>query len=199
MCFKKNQPLFKQTNNERYSGAIISHIGTQTERVLVDLRMEAGGHHQANFVIDTGSDWTVISSQDLMRLGWTKLDLNDPTAQMKNTTTATGEKMAPFGYVKAQLRYGNKQALSKIVVFEEDTTPLLSISLLKELDIVQINAQNTSRTETPLVNKIIAPLNEEVEVFLASEEDNKKKQIIEEFNEVFKAQSQIKEQFKIVM
>ena len=59
-------------------------------------------------------------------------------------------------------------------------------------NIVQINAQNTSKTETPLVNKIIAPLNEG-EVFLASEEDNIKKQSIEEFNDVFKTQSQMKE------
>ena len=107
MCFKKTTNS-RQPNHAMHSSAIISHVGTQIEKVIVDVNTEAGGNHKVQFVIDTGSDWTVVNSRDLMRLGLTKQDLSNPTNQMKNTATATGQKMTPQGFVKAQLRYGDK-------------------------------------------------------------------------------------------
>ena len=207
MCFKKTTNS-RQPNHAMHSSAIISHVGTQIEKVIVDVNTEAGGNHKVQFVIDTGSDWTVVNSRDLMRLGLTKQDLSNPTNQMKNTATATGQKMTPQGFVKAQLRYGDKQAVSNIVVFESVMNPLLSISALKDLDIVRINAQETSEV-TPLVNEIVVPF-DKGEVYFAStisqkadcdsREDAIKTQLIEEFNDVFETQPPMKgEQFKIVL
>ena len=44
----------------------------------------------------------------MMRLGLSPQDLKTPTKQMQSTVTAMGEKMNPHGFIKAQLRFGNK-------------------------------------------------------------------------------------------
>ena len=128
---------------------------------------------------------------------------------MQSTATATVEKMNPHAFIKAQLRFGIKNAQSDIVVFEGVTTPLLSITALKDLDIVRINVQKTSKAQQPLVNKIVVPF-DEGEVYLTStivqqsesgsREETTKKRLIEEFRDVFETQPPMKgEQFKIVL
>jgi len=200
MCFKKTYSNARPQKSEKHSGAIISHVGTQTEKVTVDVHTEAGGNHQVKFIIDTGSDWTVVSPRDLMKIGLTKQDLKNPTNQMKNTATATGEKMTAHGFVNADLRYGNKQAQSDIVVFEGVTTPLLSINALKDLDIIRINAKMASETPPPMVRDVCFASTISRTAECIPEEDAMKKQLLEEFNDVFETQPPMKgEKFKIVL
>ena len=87
MCFKKNlrQP-------PKSSGAIISHVTTQTEQVRIDVHTDAGGSHEIQFVVHTSSDWTLVNPDDLTRLGLKPQDLKTPTKQTQNTATASGGK-----------------------------------------------------------------------------------------------------------
>ena len=125
-CFKKNlrQP-------PKSSCAILSHVSTQIEQVSIDVYTNARESHGIPFVVNTGSDWTVIDPDVLTRLGLKPQDLKIPTKQMQSTATATGEKMNPHGFIKAQLRFGNKKAQSDIAVFEGVTTRVGSIHFLK--------------------------------------------------------------------
>ena len=100
-CFKKNlcQPL-------KSLSAIISHISTQTKQGRINMHTNAGGSHETQFVIDMGSDWTAINSDNLTRLGLKPQDPKTPTKQMQSTATAMAEKMNPHGFIEAQLRFG---------------------------------------------------------------------------------------------
>ena len=91
------------------------------------------------FIVDTGSDWCVIGPQNLRELWLTPSCLQTPTTEMCNTITATGKQMLPDGYIDARFSYGCKQADSKLVVFKNIKTPLLSVDVLQQLNIVVIN------------------------------------------------------------
>ena len=202
VCFKKNQPPARLPNRGKSSGAMISSVGTQTQKVSVDVKLDSRCDRLMQFVIDTGSDWTAISPYDLKKLGLKEEDLDPPTEKMKCTTTATGEQMTPRGYLNAQLRFGNKQIPSEIVVFEGITNPLLSITALKDLDIVRINTENQT---LPLEQEIVVPF-DEGKIFLSqhlnndSTEEDKKKLLIDEFKDVFATQPPMKgEKFKITL
>ena len=171
------------------SGAILSHISTQTEQVSIDVYTDAGGSHEIQFVVDTGSDWTVM-----MRLGLSPQDLKTPTKQMQSTATALRGKNEPSWIYQSSVAIRQQNAQSDIVVFEEVTTSLLSITALKDLDTVRINVQKTSKAQQSLVNKIVVPF-DEGEVYLSStivqqsengsREETTKKRFIEEFRDVF--------------
>ena len=47
--------------------------------------------------------------------------------------------MLPDGYIDARFSYGRKQANSKLVVFKNTKTPLLSVDVLQQLNIVVIH------------------------------------------------------------
>ena len=96
------------------------------------------------FVVDTGSDWCVIDPQNLRELGLTPSCLQTPTAEMSNTVTATGEQMLPDGYIDARFSDGSKQADSKLVVFKNIKTLLLSVDVLQQLKIVVIHLTESS-------------------------------------------------------
>ena len=190
MCFKKNQSNVQQTMSTKHTGAIASQVGALTEKVSIGVRMENGGSRQMQFVIDTGSDWTEINSNDLTGLGLTRQDLNNPTA------TATGEKLTPRGFFEAQLQYGVQH---RCVSAHRDAA---AQHQSKQLDIVKIDAQ-------PQVNSILVPFDER-DVCLASTvvqspekteaEDVTKQRLTSEFRDVYETQPPMKgEQFKIVL
>ena len=116
VCFKKSLPTARFLNRGKRLGAIISTVGTQTQKVSVEVKIDTGCDRSMQVVIDTGSYRTAISPCDLTRFGLTEQDLDPPTEKMKYTTTATGGKMTSCGFLNAQLRCGNKQTSSKIVV-----------------------------------------------------------------------------------
>ena len=97
-----------------------------------------------SFIVDTDSDWCVIGPQNLRELGLTSSCLQTPTAEMCNTVTATGEQMLPDGYIDARFSYGCKQANLNLVVFKNIKTPLLSVNVLQQLNIVVIHLAESS-------------------------------------------------------
>ena len=113
------------------------------------------------FITDTGSDWCVIGTQNLRELGLSSSGLQTPTAEMCNTVTVTGEKMLSEGYNDVRFYYGCKQAESKLVVFKNIKTPLLSVEVLQKLNIVVIHSNESSVNQLDQANtsptKIIRP------------------------------------------
>ena len=69
--------------------------------------------------------------------------MKNPTTEMKVTVTATDEKMTPEGYVYARFYFGLSYVDSKLVVFGNIKTPLLSIDVAKKLNIVHINTKGS--------------------------------------------------------
>ena len=69
--------------------------------------------------------------------------MKKPTTEMKATVTATGEKMTPEGYVYARFYFGQSYVYSKLVVFRDIKTPLLSIDVAKKLNIVHIHTKGS--------------------------------------------------------
>ena len=58
--------------------------------------------------------------------------------------TATGKLVLPDGYIDATFSYGCKQVDSKLVVFTNIKTPLLSLDALQQLNIVVIHLAESS-------------------------------------------------------
>ena len=94
MCRKKKNELLNDRNarfDYKKSGAIITNVKTNTETVNVQVHTAIGGDHVVKFMIDTGSDWTVLSLNDLTMIRLTIQNLVQPTPEMNNTITATGK------------------------------------------------------------------------------------------------------------
>ena len=98
MCFKKyrrptaNNLPSKINEAEAQSGAIVSQVGSRTETVQVRVAIDNNCSGILCFIIDTGSDWTVIGLHHLTLLHLLLSQLKKPTTEMKATVTATGEK-----------------------------------------------------------------------------------------------------------
>ena len=108
--------------------AVVSQTGSKTKTVLVGrVSINKRACRVMRFIVDTGSDWCVIDPQNFHELGLTPSCLQTPTAEMCNTVAAAGEQMLPDGYIDARFFYGCKQAGSKLVVFKNIKTPLLSV------------------------------------------------------------------------
>ena len=137
MCFKKNRRptanslTSKISEAEAQSGAIVSQVGSRTETVQVRVVIDNNCSGILRFIIDTGSDWTVIALHHLILLHLLPSQLKKPTTEMKATVTAIGEKMTPEGYVYARFYFGQSYVDSKLVVFRDIKTPLLSIDVAK--------------------------------------------------------------------
>lgn len=203
-------------NKEAKTGAIVSHLGTKTETVQVRVHTEEGGSHIRHFMIDTGSDWTVIGPDNLTDFGLNRSNLSQPTVEMSNTATATGVKMSPQGYVNATFQFGDREIKSKMVVFKDVKTPLLAIDVLKSLGIVNIVTAFVQKSKPQVaqlaaVPSIVVPfgvadiyLNEKTQLFCNTTTgelhnvEQTKKQLLHEFEVVFESQSPMKgEKFKI--
>ena len=149
MCFKKNRRPTANTfpskisEAEAQSGAIVSQVGSRTETVQVRVAIDHDCSGILRFIIDTGSDWTVIGLHHLTLLHLLPSQLKKPTAEMQATVTATGEKMTPEGYVYARFYFGQSYVDSELVVFRNIKTPLLSIDVAKKLNIVYINTKGS--------------------------------------------------------
>ena len=148
-CFKKNRRptattlTSKISEAEAQSGAIVSQVGSRTETVQVRVAIDNDCFGILRFIIDTGSDWTVIGLHHLTLLHLLPSQLKKPTTKMKATVTATGEKMTPEGYVYARFYFGQSYVDSKLVVFIDIKTPLHSIDVVKKLNIVHINTKGS--------------------------------------------------------
>ena len=98
MCFKKNRrptanPLTtKISEAEAQSGAIVSQVGSRTETVQVRVPIDSDCSGILRFIIDTGSDWTVIGLHHLTLLHLLPSQLKKPITEMNATVTATGKK-----------------------------------------------------------------------------------------------------------
>ena len=142
---------------------------------------------------------------------------------MKATVTAIGEKLIPEGYVYARLYFGQSYVDSKLVVFRDIKTTLLSIDIAKKLNIVHINTKGSPEhpefeakkyaagvTQNP--KSILTPFNKG-KAFLNCETrcssstidpecgNTKllKQQILQEYNDVFEFQPPMKgEKFKLL-
>ena len=141
----------KISEAEAQSGAIVSQVGSRTETVQVRVAIDNDCSSILRFIIDTGSDWTVIHCLILLHHRLTLLhllpsQLKKPTTEMKATVTATGEKMTPECYVYARFYFGQSYVDSKLVVFRDIKTPLLSIDVAKKLNIVHINTKGSPET-----------------------------------------------------
>ena len=91
MCFKKNQrPTANSLTSKIYeaeaqSGAIVLQVGRRTETVLVHGAINNNYSGILRFIIDTGSDWTVIELHHLTLLHLLPGQLKKPTIEMKAT------------------------------------------------------------------------------------------------------------------
>ena len=149
MCFKKNRRptanslTQKISKAEPQSGAVVSQVGSRTETVQVRVAIDNDFSGILHIIIDIGSDWTVIGLHHLTLLHLLPSQLKKPTTEMKATVIATGEKMTPEGYVSARFYFGQSYIDSKLVVFRDIKTPLLSIYVAKKLKIVRINTKGS--------------------------------------------------------
>ena len=111
MCFKKNQRptanIFpsKISEAEAQSGAIVSQVGSRTKTVQVRIVIDRDCSGILCFIINTGSDWTVIGLHHLTLLHLLPSQLKKPTTEMKATVTATSKKMTLEGYVLRQILF----------------------------------------------------------------------------------------------
>ena len=143
MCFKKNRrptanTLTSKINKaEAQLGAIVSQVGSRTKTVQIRVAINNNCSGILRFIIDTGSDWMVIGHLTLLHLLLSQL--KKPTTEMKTIVIAIREKMTPEGYVYARFYFGQSYVDSKLVVFRDIKTPLLSIDFAKKLNIVYIN------------------------------------------------------------
>ena len=158
VCYKKarNANNAAKYHAMKTSGAIVASMETKTEMVNIHVHTDLGGDRVVKFMIDTGSDWTVVGFKDLNLFGIHEQNLKKPTKEMKATITATSQTMVPRGYVDAVLKYGGKETSSKLVVFENVQTPLLGINVLKTLGIVQINTDSENLLEAH-ANQVVVP------------------------------------------
>ena len=151
MRFKKNRRPTADTlpskinEAEAQSGAIVSQVGNRTETVQVRIAIDNDCSGILRFIIDTGSDCTVIGLYHLTLLHLLPSQLKKPTTEMKATVTATGKKMTPEGYVYVRFYFGQSYVDSKLVVFRDIKTPLLSIDVARKLNIVYINTKRSSK------------------------------------------------------
>ena len=88
------------------SGAIVSQVGSKTETVQVRVAIDNDCSGILRFIIDTGSDWTVIGLHHLSLLHLLPSQLKKPTTEMKVTATVTREKITPEGFVYAKFYFG---------------------------------------------------------------------------------------------
>ena len=221
ICFKKNRrptanTLTSKINEaEAQSEAIVSQVGSRAETVQVRIAIDNDCYGILRFIIDTGSDWTVIGFHHLTLLHLLPSQLKNPTTEMKVTVTATGEKMTPEGYFYPRFYFGLSYVDSKLVVFGDIKTPLLSIDVAKKLNIVRINnkgspehpefeAKKYAAGATQNPKSILTPFNKG-KVFLNCETrssstidpecgDTKllKQQILQEYDDVFESQPPMK-------
>ena len=199
-------------------------MGSRTETVQVRVAIDNDCSGILRFIIDTGSDWTVIGLHHLTLLHLLPSQLKKPTAEMQVTVTATGEKMTPEGYVYARFYFGQSYVDSELVVFRNIKTPLLSIDVAKKLNIVHINtkgspghpefeAKKYAAGATQNTKSILTPFNKG-KIFLNCETRCSsstidpeggytkllKQQILQEYDDVFESQPPMKgEKFKIVL
>ena len=150
--------------------------------------------------------------------------MKKPTTELKDTVKASGEKMALKGYVYARFYFGQSYVDSKLVVFRDIKTLLLSIDVAKKLNIVYINTKGSPEhpefepkkyaagaTQNP--KSILTPFNKG-KIFLNCETRCSsstidperahikllKLQILQEYDDVFESQPPMKgEKFKIVL
>ena len=87
----------------------------------------------------TDDNWTSLFNS----VASTVEPIEKPRAEMKATVTATGQKMTPEGYVCARFYFGQSYVDSKLVVFRDIKTPVLSINVAKKLKIVYINTKGS--------------------------------------------------------
>ena len=132
----------KISEAEAQSGATESQVGSRTETVQVRVAIDNDCSGTLRFIIDTGSDWTVIGLHHLTLLHLLPSQLKKPTTEMKATVTAIGEKMTPEGYVYARFYFGQSYVDSKLVVFRDIKTPL-PINVAKKLNSVYINIKGS--------------------------------------------------------
>ena len=230
MCFKKNRrptanTLTSKINKaEAQSGAIVSQVGSRTEIVQVHVAIDDDCSGILRFIIDTGSDWTVIGLHHLTLLHLLLIQLKKLTTELKDTVTASGKKMARKVYIYARFYFGQSYVDSKLVVFRDIKTLLISIDVAKKLNIVHIKIKGSQEhpefeskkyaagaTQNP--KSILTPFNDG-KVFLNCETRCSsstidpecahtkllKLQILQEHDDVFESQPPMKgEKFKIVL
>ena len=152
MCLKKNRRptantlISKISEAEAQSGAIVSQVGSRTETVQIRVVIDNECFDILRFIIDTGSDWTVIGLHHLTLLHLLPSQLKKPTTKMKATVTTTGEKMTPESCVYARFYFGQSYVDSKLVVFRDIKIPLLSIDIAKKLNTVILTPKGPQNT-----------------------------------------------------
>ena len=98
MCFKKNRRPTANTfpskisEAEAHLGAIVSQVGSRTETVQVSVAIDNDCSGILRFIIDTGSDWTVIGLHHLTLLHLLPSQLKKPTTEMKATCYSHRQK-----------------------------------------------------------------------------------------------------------
>ena len=100
MCFKKNRRptanslISKISETEAQSGAIVLEVGSRTETVQVRVAINNDCSGILSFIIDTGSDWTVIGLHHLTLLHLLPTQLKKPTTETKAASSPTTETKA---------------------------------------------------------------------------------------------------------
>ena len=198
-------------------GAIVPQVSSRTETVQVCVAIDNNCSSILHFIINAESDWTVIKLQHLTLLHLLPSQLKKPTTEVKTTVTVTGEKMTLEGYVYARYHFCQSYVDSKLVVFRDIKTPLLSINVAKKLNIAHINTKVSpehpefkakkyavSATQNPksvltLFNKGKVFLNCETHCSLSTIDPEcgntklLKQQILQEYDDIFESQPPTKD------
>ena len=206
----------KVSKAKSQSGAIVSQFGSRTETVQVCVAINNDCSGILRFIIDTGSDWTVIGLHHLTLLVASTAEPIEKIYDRNGSHCYTHrQKMSLESYVYPRFYFGQSYVDSKLIIFRDIKTPLLSIDVAKKLNIVHINTKGSAAhpefeakkyaagaTQNP--KSILTPFNKG-KVFFKCETrcssstidpecgDTKllKQQILQEYDDVFESQPPI--------